>query len=115
MEYRSDHVGSLLRPKEVLEARAARAEGRISPEELRGIEDRAIEDALRKQREVGISVYSDGEMRRGSWLTDMAEAVEGFVAGDKVMLEWKGPGGGAEPTTANAVGAKLRKARHLTG
>ena len=114
MEYRSDHVGSLLRPKEVLEARAARTESRISSEELRGIEDRAIQEALRRQREVGISVFSDGEMRRGSWLTDMAEAVEGFVAGDKVMLDWKGPGGGAEPTTANAVGAKLRKARHLT-
>ena len=114
MEYRADHVGSLLRPPELLQARAARAEGRMRENDLRGAEDRAIEGALHKQREVGLSIFSDGEMRRGSWLTDMAEAVEGFVAGDKVMLEWKGPGGGAEPTTANAVGAKLRKVRHLT-
>lgn len=114
MEYRADHVGSLLRPPELLQARAACAEGRMREEDLRAAENRAIEDALRRQREVGLSIFSDGEMRRGSWLTDMAEAVEGFVAGDKVMLEWKGPRGGAEPTTANAVGAKLRKVRHLT-
>ncbi|HUH64676.1 MAG TPA: hypothetical protein VLZ50_16840, partial [Terracidiphilus sp.] len=78
MEYRADHVGSLLRPPELLQARAAHAEGRMSEEELRTAEDHAIEDALRKQREVGLSIFSDGEMRRGSWLTDMAEAVEGF-------------------------------------
>jgi 5-methyltetrahydropteroyltriglutamate--homocysteine methyltransferase len=59
-------------------------------------------------------VYTDGEMRRGSWLTDMADAVQGFVP-EKVMLDWKGPGGGPEASSANAVGAKLRKARQLTG
>jgi 5-methyltetrahydropteroyltriglutamate--homocysteine methyltransferase len=52
-------------------------------------------------------------MRRGSWLTDMADAVEGFVR-EKVMLDWKGPGGGAEASTADAVGGRLRKARQLT-
>lgn len=114
MEYRADHVGSLLRPPELLQARAAHAEGRMSEAQLRAAEDRAIEDALGRQRALGLSIVSDGEMRRGSWLTDMADAVEGFVAGDRVMLEWKGPGGGAEATTANAVGAKLRKARKLT-
>jgi methionine synthase II (cobalamin-independent) len=114
MEYRAEQVGSLLRPPELLQARSAHSEGRMSEDQLRAAEDRAIEDALRKQRELGLSIYSDGEMRRGSWLTDMAEAVDGFVSGDKVMLDWKGPGGGAEATTANAVGAKLRKARKLT-
>src|SRR5579871_6878435 len=114
MEYRADQVGSLLRPKEVLQAREAHAEGRLGEDELRAAEDRAIREALEKQRQTGISVYSDGEMRRGSWLTDMAGAVDGFVAGDRVMLEWKGPGGGAEASTANAVGAKLRKTRKLT-
>ena len=114
MEYRADHVGSLLRPPELLAARAAHAEGRISQDELRAVEDGSIQDALRKQRELGLSICSDGEMRRGSWLTDMAEAVEGFVR-DRVTLEWKGPGGGAEASTANAVGATLRKTRKLTG
>ncbi len=115
MEYRAEQVGSLLRPPEILQARTAYADGRISGENLRLAEDRAIEEALRRQRDLGLSILSDGEMRRGSWLTDMADAVEGFVDGDRVMLEWKGPGGGSEATTANAVGAKLRKARKLTG
>lgn len=111
--HRAEQVGSLLRPPELLKARAAFAEGRLSEEQLRQIEDTAIAEALVKQRETGVGILTDGEMRRGSWLTDMADAVEGFVS-DKVMLDWKGPGGGAEASTANAVGGKLRKARKLT-
>ena len=111
--YRAEHVGSLLRPPELLQARAACAQGRLSPDELRPIEDRAILEAIEKQGQVGLDIVTDGEMRRGSWLTDMADAVEGFVP-DRVTVEWKGPGGGAEGSTAHAVGAKLRKTRKLT-
>jgi len=111
--FRADHVGSLLRPPELLEARAVFAERRIPEDQLRAAEDLAIAEALRRQREIGLDVLSDGEMRRGSWLTDMAEAVEGFSE-DRVMLEWKGPGGAAEATTARVAAAKLRKTRKLT-
>ena len=83
-------------------------------EELRAEEGRAIRQALEKQRRLGLDVLTDGEMRRGSWLTDMADAVDGFVS-ERVALEWKGPGGGVEGSTANAVGAKLRKVRKMTG
>jgi 5-methyltetrahydropteroyltriglutamate--homocysteine methyltransferase len=112
--HHADHVGSLLRPRRLLHVRAGNLEGRISTDALRAEEDLAISAALDKQREIGLNILSDGEMRRGSWLTDMADAVEGFVP-DKVILEWKGPGGGAEGSTANAVGAKLRKRRKMTG
>src|SRR5262249_2943163 len=54
-----------------------------------------------------------GEMRRGSWLTDMAEATEGFIP-QRVEMEWKGPGGGREGSTALAAGARLKKLRPLT-
>ncbi|HEY7334063.1 MAG TPA: hypothetical protein VH639_04205 [Bryobacteraceae bacterium] len=110
--YRAEQVGSLLRPPELLEARAAQAQGRIPLHELRAAEDAAILTAIEKQRSIGIDVLSDGELRRGSWLTDMAEAVEGFVP-QKVEIEWKGPGGGPEGSTANAVGGKLRKTKKL--
>ena len=112
--FRAEQVGSLLRPPEVLQARAAHAEGRLNLEELREVEDRAIRQALEKQRQLGLDVLTDGEMRRGSWLTDMADAVDGFVS-ERVALEWKGPGGGVEGSTAKAAGAKLRKVRKLTG
>ncbi len=111
--YRADHVGSLLRPPELLEARGEYSTGTISESQLRESEDAAIRDALQRQRDIGLSVLSDGEFRRASWLTDMAEAVEGFVT-DRVVLDWKGPGGGAEASTAKAVGAKLRKHRNLS-
>jgi 5-methyltetrahydropteroyltriglutamate--homocysteine methyltransferase len=111
--YRAEHVGSLLRPPELLQARAAFAQGRLTQDELRAIEDRAILEAIERQRQAGLDIVSDGEMRRGSWLTDMADAVEGFVP-DRVTVEWKGPGGGAEGSTAHAVGGKLRKMRKLT-
>jgi len=112
--FRAEQVGSLLRPPELLQTRARRAAGQISIEQLRLAEDNAIRAALTRQREIGIDVLSDGELRRGSWLTDMADAVDGFVS-QKITLEWKGPGGGAEGSTAQAAGAKLKKVRKLAG
>jgi 5-methyltetrahydropteroyltriglutamate--homocysteine methyltransferase len=111
--YRADQVGSLLRPPELLQARAAYAEGRLSAEALREVEDRAILDVLARQRQIGIDVLTDGEFRRGAFLTDLAEAVEGFVA-ERVILEWRGPGGGAEGSMAPVVGGRLRPRRLLT-
>jgi 5-methyltetrahydropteroyltriglutamate--homocysteine methyltransferase len=96
-----------------LRAREDVAAGRASIDTLRALEDAAIDEALRKQRDIGLDILTDGEIRRGSWLTDMAEAVEGFVP-SRVEMTWKGPGGSTETSTANAAGAKLRKTRMLT-
>src|SRR5436853_121837 len=88
--YRADHVGSLLRPPEVLEAHEARSKGQISPEQLREIEDRAILTALELQRQVGLDVVTDGEYRRSSWAGDFSDAVEGYVASDvPVTFDWR--------------------------
>jgi 5-methyltetrahydropteroyltriglutamate--homocysteine methyltransferase len=111
--YRAEQIGSLLRSPELLQARAAHIAGRLGTQELRLAEDEAIASALEKQRQIGIDIFTDGEMRRGSWLTDMADAVEGFVP-QRVEMEWKGPGGGREASTALAAGAKLKKLRQLT-
>jgi len=112
--FRAEQVGSLLRPPELLQARAAHAAGSLPVEQLRAAEDRAILEVLEKQSELGLDVVTDGELRRGSWLTDMADAVDGFVP-ERMRLEWKGPGGGVEGSTAHAAGAKLRKVRKMTG
>ncbi len=111
--YRADQVGSLLRPASVLAARAARERDEIGQAELRRVEDAAILETLEMQRATGIDVLSDGEFRRGSWLTSMAQSVEGFVPAS-TMLHWHGPGGGEEASTSQIVGAPLRKRQRLT-
>jgi 5-methyltetrahydropteroyltriglutamate--homocysteine methyltransferase len=111
--YRAEVVGSFLRPPTLLQARADHAAGKLKLQELRAAEDRAILSVFDGQKKAGMQLFTDGELRRGSWLTDMADAVEGFVA-DKVILDWKGPGGGFEASSAQAVGAKLKKTRKLT-
>lgn len=112
--YRADHVGSLLRPPELLDARAKHAAGSMTTEELREHEDRAILEALELQRQVGLDVCTDGEFRRGTWLGDMALAVDGFQPAS-VMLQWQGPGGGTEASTSHIVGTKLHQKQRLTG
>src|SRR5262245_12684977 len=113
MSYRAEQVGSLLRPPQLLQYRTQYAESRLSLEELQSQENEAIEAALEKQRQIGIDILTDGEMRRGSGVTDMAEAVEGFVP-QRVELDWKGPGGAREASSALAAGTKLKKVRRLT-
>jgi 5-methyltetrahydropteroyltriglutamate--homocysteine methyltransferase len=110
---RAEQVGSLLRPQQLLAARADYAKGKIDLRQLRAEEDAAIRHAVARQQQIGLDVVADGEMRRGSWLTGMADAVDGFEA-DSVLLEWHGPGGGQEKTTARIVGSTLRKQRLLT-
>ncbi len=68
--FRADHVGSLLRPPELLKAREDHAAGRIDDEQLRAVEDDAIRDAVAMQREVGLQSATDGEFRRNSWHMD---------------------------------------------
>jgi 5-methyltetrahydropteroyltriglutamate--homocysteine methyltransferase len=110
---RAEQVGSLLRPPDLLAARQAFADGALHLAALRAKEDASIRAAVARQRDIGLDVVADGEMRRYSWLTGMADAVDGFLP-DSVMLEWHGPGGGKEYTTAKIVGDRLRKREMLT-
>src|SRR3954453_23477591 len=77
--FRADHVGSLLRPKKLLEARAAFASGSLPRERLREIEDEAIREVVRMQEEVGLRSATDGELRRGSWHMDFIYQLGGIV------------------------------------
>ncbi len=75
--FRADHVGSLLRPRELAEARAARKLGTLSTEALRAVEDRCIEAAIRKQEEIGLRAATDGEYRRAYWHFDFVSGLNG--------------------------------------
>ncbi len=77
--FRADHVGSLLRPKKLLQAREDLKQGRIAAAELRRIEDEAITEAVRMQEEIGLEGVTDGEFRRGSWHMDFLYQVGGVT------------------------------------
>ncbi|MDQ7844686.1 MAG: methionine synthase [Armatimonadota bacterium] len=109
--YRAEHVGSFLRPAELLEARRAGAD----PDRLRAIEDRHILRVLDKQRELGFDVYTDGELRRRNFMSDFTDAVEGFDLGEAVPRSWQGQTAVAVSSVTGIVNARLRAVRRLTG
>jgi len=76
--FRADHVGSLLRPPELKQARARRASGEIGAEELKAIEDRAIEALIAKEEAVGLRGVTDGEFRREFWHIDFLAGLDGI-------------------------------------
>jgi len=82
--FRADHVGSMLRPAKLLEARRARAEGKLAAAALHDIEDAAIRDAVAMQERVGLQSITDGEFRRNNWRDRFFERTDGY-ADDKVQ------------------------------
>src|SRR5262245_24573763 len=75
--FRADHVGSLLRPVALREARGQRAKGAITPSELEAVEDREITRIIKKQEEIGLQAITDGEFRRSWWHLDFLWGLEG--------------------------------------
>jgi methionine synthase II (cobalamin-independent) len=99
--FRADHVGSLLRPPDLHAARADRAAGRISAEELKAVEDKAIRDVVAMQQEVGLQSATDGEFRRATWHMDFIYRLGGVNPGDdKMKVHFRNANGDLEFTTA---------------
>jgi 5-methyltetrahydropteroyltriglutamate--homocysteine methyltransferase len=91
-KFRADHVGSLLRPPALLEARTRHEAGEIGDDELRAPEDDTIAAAVRMQEESGIDVVTDGEFRRHDFRTGFVVAVDGMSMRTWDM-PWQGSGG----------------------
>src|ERR1700693_3909056 len=83
--FRADHVGSLLRPPELLRARAEREAGRITAEQLRAVEDAAIREVVAMQRDAGLHGVTDGEFRRGSWHMDFLYQIGGVAKSERTL------------------------------
>src|SRR6185369_7191445 len=75
--FRADHVGSLLRPAALREARAKRAAGEMSAADLKAVEYREIERIIEKQEDVGLKAATDGEFRRAWWHLDFLWGLDG--------------------------------------
>ncbi|MGZ4173525.1 MAG: 5-methyltetrahydropteroyltriglutamate--homocysteine S-methyltransferase [Solirubrobacteraceae bacterium] len=99
--FRADHVGSLLRPPALLDAREQFAAGKSSAEDLRAAEDAAIRDVVAMQRDVGLQSATDGEFRRASWHMDFIYQLGGIekVQGD-IRVQFRNAEGLLEFTPA---------------
>jgi 5-methyltetrahydropteroyltriglutamate--homocysteine methyltransferase len=110
--FRADHVGSFLRPQELLSAREQGTE----PSELAILEDRHILQVLHKQQELGIEIFTDGELRRRNFMSNLAENVAGFELNRESPRHWN-----VSPAESNVrdvtwmVSQKVQKRSPLTG
>lgn len=111
----ADVVGSLLRPPALLQAQKQLAEGAITPSRFREIENRAVDEAIRLQEELGLEVVTDGEMRRQSFQSQMTSAVNGFGEFDLQAFFWgdwhneEGVRRKPRPSGLGAVGKLVRR------
>jgi 5-methyltetrahydropteroyltriglutamate--homocysteine methyltransferase len=89
--FRADHVGSLLRPDDLLKAREDQAAGRIDADELTAVEDEAIREVVRMQEDVGLRSATDGEFRRSSWHMDFIYQLGGIrqVEGEGLHVKFR--------------------------
>jgi 5-methyltetrahydropteroyltriglutamate--homocysteine methyltransferase len=116
--FRADHVGSLLRPRALHEARAKHAAGEITAEELRAVEDDAIREAVAMQREVGLRSATDGEFRRASWHMDFIYSLGGItqVEGESLHVQFRNADGTWEyAPPAMRVTSKVRLRETIFG
>jgi 5-methyltetrahydropteroyltriglutamate--homocysteine methyltransferase len=111
-QYRADHIGSFLRPTELLQARSSN----VGAAELRALEDKHILRALERQKELGFKIFTDGEFRRGNFMSDFNDAVEGIDEGVAVPRTWQtGTGPSSRPSMVpGTVVGKIKQTRRLT-
>src|SRR5579884_2946090 len=93
LPYRADHIGSFLRPPELL---ATRKNG-TPPDQLKALEDREILRVLAKQKELGYTIFTDGELRRSTFMSDFMDAVDGLDFGEDANRPWRAGVAEAKP------------------
>lgn len=119
--FRADHLGSFLRPPEILAARerVARQPGDAQAlTELHALEDTHIRRVVARQQELGFPFATDGELRRNNFMSDFLDAVHGFDTAEAVARNWQASGAQGEMPQVSAVTGvvtqKLRQHRRLT-
>lgn len=105
---RSEVIGSLLRPGYLKAARKEVDSGAVEPPEFKRIEDRAVDEAIRMQEEVGVDVLTDGEQRRIAFTTHLMDAVEGYDRSGVWAITFRDEDGREVQSTRPVVVEKLR-------
>jgi 5-methyltetrahydropteroyltriglutamate--homocysteine methyltransferase len=109
--FRAEHIGSLLRPRELVQARHDFAAGRIDAARLRAVEDAAVSEVVALQEDVGLRVATDGEFRRTSWHMDFVYQLGGVTrTDDEIVVKFRNDEGSGEFI---AAGLAVREPLHL--
>jgi len=111
--YRSDIVGSLLRPQYLKDARERYEKGQMAPGDFKAIEDRAVDEAVELQKRAGLDVLTDGEMRRYAFYGHLIDAVEGFDKFGGWAIPFRNEKGEEVVQPRPVVVSKLRRKRPL--
>jgi len=111
--FRSDVVGSLLRPEYLKEARARHDAGELIDADFKVIEDRAVDEAVALQTRAGVAVVTDGEMRRYSFYGHLIDAVEGYDKYGGWAIPFRNEAGDELVLKRPVVVSQLKKKRHL--
>jgi 5-methyltetrahydropteroyltriglutamate--homocysteine methyltransferase len=112
-KYRADHIGSLLRPAELLEARSAN----VSAPQRRALEDKHIQRVIEHQKKLGFKIFTDGELRRVNFMSDFNDAVTGIDESDNLLRQWQAGTVGSTTQPSRVPGivvGKIRQTRRLT-
>ncbi len=113
LPYRTDVVGSLLRPNYLKVARAEYEAGTLSDQAFKQVEDRAVDEALAMQQRAGLAVVTDGEMRRYAFYGHLIDAVEGYDKYGGWAIPFRDDTGEELVLQRPVVVSKLRRKRHL--
>jgi 5-methyltetrahydropteroyltriglutamate--homocysteine methyltransferase len=113
--FRADTVGSLLRPKRLLDARAANQAGKMPDAELRAIEDDEIKKAVALHKDCGFRHTTDGDFRRRHWFMDFIERIHGLKFGEPLAVRFKSADGSVEFSPPRMeLYARLKRNQSLT-
>ncbi|MGE5145506.1 MAG: 5-methyltetrahydropteroyltriglutamate--homocysteine S-methyltransferase, partial [Candidatus Eiseniibacteriota bacterium] len=112
--FRADHVGSLLRPRALIDAREKFNQGKLPATALHEIEDAGIRDVAALQASLGLKAVTDGEYRRRHWFLDILEKIEGVAVGGGLPVKFHNEAGEKDmvPPILHVEG-KLRRAKGL--
>jgi 5-methyltetrahydropteroyltriglutamate--homocysteine methyltransferase len=114
--FKADTVGSLLRPKRLLDARAAAQAGKLSGDELRQIEGEQVQHAVDLQKSVGLKCCTDGDFRRRHWFMDFIERIDGLRFGEPMPVRFRSTDGSVEFSPPRMeLYAPLKRTKSLTG
>src|SRR5262249_4475153 len=114
--YRADHVGSLLRPPEVLEAHAAYGQGNLSREQLTAVEDTPILAAFDLHGAGGLNIFNDGEYRPSKWAGDFISSVDGYTLAEvPIRFEWRLPDAVETQQAEGQLAAVLASTPQMSG